>query len=143
MEEGGSVVGDEGGDRVQSKEDECNIADDSYSPDEVADSNAGVNGHVSDGSNAGGEGINSDNTSKANKQGDHSSNDNSNDSKASDEEGKSLMAIHGYDDDNDDNCDSSDYYSDKGDKGDNRNNGHDINDGDFEGNNSNEHNKDD
>ena len=112
VDEGGLAVGNEREDCVQSKEDECNIsADDSYSPDEVADSNAGVNGHDSDGSssNADGKGNNSNNTSEAGKQCDHISNDNINDSEAGNEEGKSHMAICGYDGDDGDNCDSSDY----------------------------------
>jgi hypothetical protein len=92
VEEGGSAVGDEQEDCVQSEENECNIVDDSYSPDEVSDRNAGVNSH--------------------------DSNDDSDDSEAGNKEGESHMAMRGYDGDNSDNCDSSDSYSEESDEGD-------------------------
>ena len=102
---------------MQSKEDECNIVDDSYSPNKVAGRNAGVIGH--------------------------DSNDDGDNSKAGNEEGESHMAIRDYYGDDSDNCESSDYYSDEGDKGNNSDNGYDVNDGDFKCNDSNEHNKGD
>ncbi len=118
VEEGGSAVGDEQEDCVQREENECNIVDDSYSPNKVADRNAGVNSH--------------------------DSNNDSDDSEVGNEEGELHMAMRDYDGDDSDNCDSSDSYSDESDKGNNSVNGYyDVNDVDFECTDSNEHDKDD